>query len=394
MTDVLYLAWRYLAYHRFKTVLLICTVAVIVYLPIGLKVIVDRSASDLTSRADSTPLLVGAKGSPLELVLNSLYFKSGMPPLVRFAEVTRVQTSGLARAIPIYVRFRAGPGRLVGTTLEYFEFRGLEIAQGRPMAMLGECVLGAAAAERAGVGPGGYVTTSPEGVFNLAGVYPLRMKVAGVLSAAGTADDRAVFVDLKTAWVIEGLAHGHQDLSRADAEPAVLRHEGNTIIANASVVEYNEITAQNLSSFHFHGDPADFPVTAVIVLPDDQKSKALLEGRYLGAHERVQFVQPSAVMDDLLDTVFTVRGYAIMALSIVAAATLATMTLVFALSVQLRRRELETMNRIGGTIARIRGIVAVEIIGVLGVGVLLAAVASALTGWFATTLIHAFVVLW
>jgi len=31
---------------------------------------------------------------------------------------------------------------------------------------------------------------------------------------------------------------------------------------------------------------------------------------------------------------------------------------------------------------------------VLGVGVLLAAVASALTGWFAMALIHAFVVLW
>ena len=112
MTDVLYLAWRYLAYHRFKTVLLICTVAVIVYLPIGLKVIVDRSASDLTSRADSTPLLVGAKGSPLELVLNSLYFESGIPPLVRFAEVTRIEESGLARAIPLRaVSGRARPPR-------------------------------------------------------------------------------------------------------------------------------------------------------------------------------------------------------------------------------------------------------------------------------------------
>ncbi len=394
MTDVLYLAWRYLAYHRFKTALLIGTVTVIVYLPIGLDVIVDRGARDLTSRADSTPLLVGQKGSPLELVLNSLYFESGMPPPVRFAEVTRIAESGLARAIPIYARFRAGPDRVVGTTLEYFKFRGLEIAQGRPMAMLGECVLGSAAADRAGVGTGGYVTSSPEGVFDLAGVYPLRMKVVGVLRAAGTADDRAVFVDVKTAWVIEGLAHGHQDLSRAEAGPAVLRTEGDTIIANASVVEYNEITADNVSSFHFHGDPAGFPVTAVIVLPHDQKSRALLEGRYLGAHEQAQVVQPSAVMDDLLGTVFTVRGYAMMALAIVAAATLVTMTLVFVLSIQLRRRELETMSRIGGTIARIRAIVAVEILGVLGVGVLLAAVASLLTGWFAMTIVHALLRLW
>jgi putative ABC transport system permease protein len=82
------------------------------------------------------------------------------------------------------------------------------------MAMMGECVLGCRAAEDAAVGPGGHVLSSPESVFDLAGVYPLRMKVVGVLKPAGTPDDLAVFVDVKTTWVIVGLAHGHQDLSR------------------------------------------------------------------------------------------------------------------------------------------------------------------------------------
>ena len=36
MTDVLYLAWRYLAYHRVKTAVLVAAVAIIVYLPGGL----------------------------------------------------------------------------------------------------------------------------------------------------------------------------------------------------------------------------------------------------------------------------------------------------------------------------------------------------------------------
>ena len=93
------------------------------------------------------------------------------------------------------------------------------------------------------------------------------MKVAGVLKPTGTPDDLAVFVDIKTAWVIEGLAHGHQDLSRPEASPGVLRTEGTRIVANASVVEYNEITPENVASFHFHGDPATFPITSVIVIP-------------------------------------------------------------------------------------------------------------------------------
>ena len=91
MSDVLYLAWRYLAYHRVKTAVLVAAVAIIVYLPVGLNIIVSQSAKELTTRAQATPLLVGAKGSPLELVLNSLYFESDTPPAMRYAEVDRVE---------------------------------------------------------------------------------------------------------------------------------------------------------------------------------------------------------------------------------------------------------------------------------------------------------------
>ena len=62
MKDVLYLAWRYIAYHRIKTGILIASIMLIVYLPVGLNVLVDQSAEQLTARAGATPLLVGARG--------------------------------------------------------------------------------------------------------------------------------------------------------------------------------------------------------------------------------------------------------------------------------------------------------------------------------------------
>ena len=393
MTDVLYLAWRYLAYHKFKTIILVLAVAIIVYLPIGLDIIVGQSAEELTARAQSTPLLVGAKGSPLELVLNSLYFESDTPAPMPYAEADRVDRSGLARAIPLYTRFRAAKSPIVGTTLDYFEFRDLALANGRLMAMLGECVLGSKAANAAKVGPGGYILSSPESVFDLAGVYPLKMKVVGTLKPTGAPDDFAVFVDIKTAWVIEGLAHGHQDLSRPEAAAAVLRKEGSKVIGNASVVEYNEITPENVATFHFHGDPATFPITAAILVPEDKKSSDLLRGRYLSDDERVQVLEPAAVMDDLLGTILTVRGYIMAAVLMVGIATLATMTLVFILSLQLRRREMETMEKIGCSRSRIRALVSLEILGVLGGGVVLAGILSALTGWFATAVTRMLVAL-
>ena len=276
MRDVFYLAWRYLAYHRFKTMILIGSITLILFLPAALNVLVGQSARELTARAEATPLLVGARGSPLELVLSSLYFESDNPALTTYAQAVRLGETGLALPVPLYVRFQARGHPIVGTTLDYFELRRFRVATGRTMAVLGECVLGSAAAESLGLGPGDSLVSSPESVFDLAGIYPLKMKVAGVLVPSYTADDRAVFVDLKTSWVIEGLVHGHQDLSAPEAAATVLKRTGDTITANASVVQYNEITEENIDSFHFHGDLSDYPVSAVIAVPHNRKSGTIL----------------------------------------------------------------------------------------------------------------------
>jgi putative ABC transport system permease protein len=167
--ETLYLAWRYLVYHRVKTAILVTSIMLIVYLPVGLQVVVDQSAAELTARAEATPLLVGAEGSPLELVLSSLYLESDPPRSTSYAEALRVADSGLAEAIPLYARFRAGRHPILGTTLEYFEFRGLRLAAGRAMAVLGECVVGAGVAERRGVGPGDALVSSPENVARRSG---------------------------------------------------------------------------------------------------------------------------------------------------------------------------------------------------------------------------------
>jgi hypothetical protein len=118
MSGIAYLAWRYLAYHRIKTGVLIAAVTVIVYLPIGLNLLLHRTADQLMSRAEATPLLIGARGSRLELVLNSLYFESDAPATIRFDEAERVEASGWARqhpaGHPVPHRWRAHRGNDAG----------------------------------------------------------------------------------------------------------------------------------------------------------------------------------------------------------------------------------------------------------------------------------------
>jgi putative ABC transport system permease protein len=369
------MAWRYLARHWAKTAILVFSIALIAYIPAGLRVLVQRSETELRERAEATPLLVGAKGSPVELVLSSLYFAVDVPARFTYDEVERMGASGFAQPIPLYVRFRSQRDPIVGTSLEYLEFRGLRLAAGRPMTRLGDCVVGAEVARRRAIAPNDAVLSAPESVFDLAGVYPLKMRVTGVLEPSGTPDDQAIFVDVRTAWVIEGLAHGHEDLTRPEAVAGVLKREEGLVTANASVVQYNEITEENIESFHFHGVEGDFPITAILAVPPDHKSATLLRGRY-ETSERFQVLRPLEVMDDLLATVLTVQHVVVAALLCVSVATLATAILVFLLSLRLRRREIETMMKIGGARLRVASILGMEIVLVLTVG---AGIAGALT---------------
>jgi putative ABC transport system permease protein len=198
-----------------------------------------------------------------------------------------------------------------------------------------------------------------------------------------------VFVDVKTAWIIEGLVHGHQDMSAPEAAPAVLSREGSNIVANASVVQYNEITPENIDSFHFHGDLEDYPITAVIGVPTDQRSGTILMGRYESPDDPAQILKPSSVMDELLDTILTVQSFVIAGMLIVGLAALATAVLVFLLSLRIRRQEIETMVKIGGSRARIASVLITEVVVVVALAVLLAIGLTVLTSQFGSTAIRA-----
>lgn len=388
MMGALYIGWRHLVYHRIKTLLLVGCLTLVLFLPLALKILVGQTREQLTARAEATPLLIGAKGSPLELALNSLYFDTQAPARINYAESTRVRDTGQAQPIPLYVRFRSREHPIVGTSLDYFEFRGLRMEHGTQMQRLGDCVLGAAVAKELGLGPGDSVVSSPETVFDIAGVYPLKMRITGILAFANSPDDHAIFVDVKTVWVIEGLAHGHADLAQPDARSGVLERQGDRITANASVVQYNEITADNINSFHFHGAVSEFPITAVIAVPNDDKAGTILQGRYLNDDQPLQILVPKDVINELLATILTVQQYVTAGMTLLGTATLATAGLVFMLSLRLRRREIETLHKIGAQRLAVFVICAFEVGCVLLISILLATLFAAITSSIDSTLIR------
>jgi putative ABC transport system permease protein len=389
MNDVFFLAWQYLRYHWLKTVILIASISLILFLPVGLQVLVQQGSDMLTSRAEATPLLIGARGSAVDLTLSALYFREPAVDPLPFREVAQVNESGLAIGIPLHLRYVAGRQRIAGTTTEYMDFRRMKVAEGRLFAILGECVLGSKAASALKAGIDGYVISTPAGAFDVAGTYPLKMKVVGILAPAGTPDDEAVFVDIKTAWVISGLAHGHQDVTKPETDSSrVLKREEGNVVANASVLSYTEITPENIGSFHFHGNPDEFPVDAVLAAPGDRKSGILLRGRYEERSDAVQMLVPLQVINNLLETVFSVRDFILLGSIGVGIATFATAVLVFWLSIRLRRREIETIRKIGGPRRRIISILGAEILIVVIAAVLIAAGLTWVVSYFGSALVQ------
>ena len=65
MSGALFLGWRYVTHHRFKSSILVTSITLMLFLPAATRMLVEDSAAALTARADQTPLILGASGSEL-----------------------------------------------------------------------------------------------------------------------------------------------------------------------------------------------------------------------------------------------------------------------------------------------------------------------------------------
>jgi putative ABC transport system permease protein len=345
MNSAFYLAIRSLWWHRSRSLAVIFSLAIIIWLPATLRIALNQFRSEISARALSTPIVIGAPGSRIDLVMHSLYFRSQPATTVTMAEHALAAESVGVTAVPLHMRFttRSQPGAegapIVGTTPEYFTFRRLTPQSGELPALLGECVLGADYAERSGLGTGDTVLSAPRNALNLAGDYPLRMLIT----------DDAVFTDLRTAWVIEGIGHGHQNVDR-QTDPSLLlsndRDDAASVTAGLGVLPYLEITDENRDSFHFHGNASEFPLTAVLAVPFTERDRIKLLGRFSGSRQ-LQCISPPQVIEELLSIVFRIEQFVLLFTLAAAGAALLLLALVLNLSLKLRAAEMQTMFRLG-----------------------------------------------
>jgi len=163
--------------------------------------------------AQGIDLVVGAKGSPLQLILSSIYHvdvPTGNVPL-ETVETLRRQP-GVGKAIPLALGDSFRGFRIVGTEPAYAEHYGARVTQGRMFAASAEVVIGSEVAARTGAGLGQRFV----GSHGLAGGDEAHRHeerpfiVAGILAPTGTVVDRLILTSVESVWDVHGIAHGDE----------------------------------------------------------------------------------------------------------------------------------------------------------------------------------------
>jgi len=392
MKQSFYLAIKYLRFHYIRTLILFTSIGLILYLPAGLRKLVTESEIQMMARAEATPLIIGAKGNSTDLVINTLYFEQTEIDALDMQILDELEKTGFGYAIPMVSYFEARGFPIIGTNLDYFEFRDLSLLEGRTLHYVGECVLGERVAERLDLKPGDSLLSSPVNFMDLAGIYPLEMEVVGILKSSNSPDDLAIFTDLKTNWIIMGLGHGHQDLQNVSDPGLVLDRDSAHVTASSKLFIYNKIDGEDPKSFHFHGNPGDYPVSSVLFIPENQKASTLLRGRFETGEMKDQIVVPSVVVEHLLQNIFRIKQIFNTIFILVGLATLLILGLTVTLTLRLRQDELYTMFTIGSSRNKIFQIIGFELLILIMMSLMASIILYSITGFFVEDFIRLFII--
>ena len=170
----------------------------------------QRELEDRLGRdARGIDLVVGAKGSGLQLVLSTVFHIDVPTGNVRLPELHDIaRHSMVASVIPLSLGDAFRGFRIVGTTPDYVSHYAARLATGRLWERSMEAVVGSHTARATGLGPGEAFIGSHglEGDSGFRhGEHPYR--VVGVLEETGTVLDRLILVDSASVWEVHAI-HG------------------------------------------------------------------------------------------------------------------------------------------------------------------------------------------
>lgn len=325
------LSIAYLRARKLQTLLVVLLLALGVGTITLLALVTTQLEDRMRRDAEGFDLVIGAKGSPMQIILSSIYaldVPTGNIPLAQAEELAKHRM--VKQAIPLALGDSFKGFRIVGAPTEYVAHYGGEAAAGRLYAKPMEAVLGATAARTTGLGVGATFS----GAHGLdQGGDPHADKpytVVGVLARTGSVLDRLVLTSVESVWAVHEHTEGINDPKIAQAEREV----------TAVLIRYAS------------------PI-AVAMFP-----------RYVNANSALQAASPAYETARL----FSIVGVAtdvirVFALLLIAAAGLSVFIALYQ-ALEERRYDLAIMRTLGASARRVMGLLLFEALLLSALGTL------------------------
>lgn len=352
-----HIAWNYLWSRKLTTVLTVLSVALGVALISSVLSLEDETRRRFEEEGKIFDYVVGAKGSPLQLVLSSIYFMDRPPGVIWYSDYERLRKDDdVAAAYPIAMGDTFQGYRIVGTVPEIFGYswvdtwnrtrRPFQLSEGsRAFQAPMEAVLGGLVARRTGLKIGdtftgihGSIEVKEEHGGHSHEREPYT--VVGILEPVGTPIDRAVFTPIDSVWAL------HEE-------------EKEDHIAEVGTPP--------------PGGENDRLISAVLVSLNTIAQQFQWEGRINNEYNAMA-VQPTRVIADFYDqflgralTVLVAVGFLVVIVS-----ALSIMIGLY-LSIYQRKRDLAIMRALGAS--------SIEIVGGVLVEAFLVTVLGIVSGW-------------
>ncbi|GAB3559454.1 ABC transporter permease [Spirosoma fluminis] len=296
-------------------------------------------------------MVLGAKGSPLQLILSSIYqidSPTGNIPLDEAQRLTR--NPMIKTAIPLAMGDNYRSFRIVGTDKQYLDHFGATVSQGKLFQQDLETVIGPRVAEVTGLKIGDTFAGShgldAEGEEHADSKY----KVVGILNATNTVTDQLILTPVSSIWAI----HNHEE------------HEAEG--PGHEMEEHEE-------------DHADEPREITSILVKFRNPMGMMLKRGIDQNSKLQAALPSIEINRLFSLlgvgVETLRGLAVVIMLISGISVFVSLYN----SLKERRYEMALMLSMGATRAQLFGMLLLEGLALALIGFGLGIVLSRVGLW-------------
>ncbi|NUQ63383.1 MAG: ABC transporter permease [Pirellulales bacterium] len=397
--SLLRIAWRSIQQRALSSALTAFTVALGVALVVAVLVIHGVIDQSFRRGSQGYDLIVGAKGSPLQLVLNTVFHLSQPIENIPYRYLEEFTLGRFAPAVDVAIPVCTGhdyKGFAVVATipdafqrLKYLDGREYQFAEGanfkaeHPF----EAVIGSTVAKRLRMKLGDqFVPVAKVGeTGGEEGHEPFT--VVGILSHTGTPNDRALFVNLEGFYRCE--AHQHD----ASFEEKVLAGEGAQSPGESAAKaeagdKHGEHAHEDADHDHEHDEHRQLSAILLVTDIERQPQLAMSLPTVVNEEEVAQAVMPSRVIAELFDGIVgnVQLLLLVLAVLVVVVAGIGILVSIYN-SMNDRRHEIAVMRALGARRTTVMSIILVEsILLSLGGGALGVLIGHGLTGALAPTI--------